>query len=124
MSKKLKNALDDLLDSIVDTKEYKNYKKAESEWEKSKDSQKLLSEFVKARNTLGIYKQGGFTKIKTQEKKVEELHRKIKEDKNIEKWINEQNNFQVFIWEQAEYLSKKLKFPFSKKPSCGSGGCC
>ena len=124
MTKKLKNSLDDLLDSIVDTKEYKDYKKAESEWEKSKDSQKLLNEFVKARNTLGIYQQGNFSQSNDLEKRVQELHQKIKKDKNIEKWINAQSNFQSFIWEQAEYLSKKLKFPFSKRPSCGSGGCC
>ncbi len=124
MSKNLKDSLDNLLESIVNTKEYKSYKKAGKEWEKSKKSQKLLSEFLKNRNTLGIYQQGGFDKVEQQEKKVEELHKKVKEDKNIENWINEQNNFQHFIWEQAEYLSKKLKFPFSKKPSCGSGGCC
>ena len=124
MSNKLKDSLDSLLDSIVQTKEYKNYKNAEKEWDKSKDSQKLLSEFVKARNTLGIYQQGGFSEVKEQEKKVEELHKKVKGDENIKKWIDEQNNFQNFVWEQAEYLSKKLKFPFSKKPSCGSGGCC
>jgi cell fate (sporulation/competence/biofilm development) regulator YlbF (YheA/YmcA/DUF963 family) len=121
MAKKLKDSLDDLLESLFETKEYKNYKKAEKEWTNSKDSQKLLSEFLKARSTLGIYQQGGFEEGGEQEEKVQELHKKVKGDKNIEKWINEQNNFQNFIWNQAEYISKKLKFPFSKKPSCG--GC-
>ena len=123
MSKKLKDSLDNLLESIVEAKEYKNYKKAEKDWENSKASQKLLSDFLKARNTLGIYQQGGFEGSPDQEKEVKELHEKVKKDENINNWINEQNNFQSFIWEQAEYLSKKLKFPFSKKPSCG-GGCC
>ncbi len=122
MSKKLKNSLDDLLVSIVETKQYRDYKKAEEIWKKSKNSQKLLSDFLKERNTLGIYQQGGFAEIEKQEKKVKQLHEKVKNDKNINTWIDEQNNFQNFIWQQTEYLSKKLKFPFSQKPSC-SGSC-
>lgn len=123
MSKNVKDSLDNLLESIVETKEYKSYKKAQGDWSEAKDSQKLLEEFVKERNTLGIYSQGNYPGFEKQEKKVKDLSEKLNNDKNVQKWIEAQNNFQNFISEQAEYLSKKLKFPFTKKQSCG-GGCC
>ncbi len=125
MSKKVNDCLDSLLESIVETKEYKNYKKAQKDWEEAKDSQKLLEDFVKERNTLGIYSQGNYPDIEKQEKKVKDLGEKLNNDKNVQRWIEAQNNYQNFISEQAEYLSNKLKFPFSKKQKQGcGGGCC
>lgn len=124
MPPEIKKSLDSLLETVFDSEEHKKYKKAKENWDKSKESQKLLSQFVKERNTLGIYQQGGFAETAKQEKKVEDLHKKVKEDKNIEEWINQQHNYQEFIWKQTDYLTRKLGFPYSKKPSCGSGGCC
>ncbi len=123
MSKNLQNSLDSFLENIFETKEFKKYKTAEKLWKESKDSQKLLSDFLKAKNTLEIYKQGGFLESGKEEKKIQDLYEKVKEDKNINNWVDEQNKFQEFVWKQADYISKKLGFPFSKKPSCG-GGCC
>lgn len=122
MSKNLQKSLDNLLEGIFKTKEYKDYKQAEENWKKAKKSQKLLSDYLKARNTLGIYKEGNFSDMQGAEKKVLKLEKEVKADKDLNDWIVQQNNFQDFIWKQTGYLSKKLKFPFSQKPSCGS--CC
>ncbi len=125
MNKKVQKSLDDLLETIFNSTEYREYKKAEDLWKKDKDSQKLLDEYFNARNTLQILEQGNFEGKEEQEKEVKKLEKKVNENKNIAKWFASQRKFQEFIWKQADYLTKNLKFPFSPTPRsrCGKGCC-
>ena len=124
MNKEVQKSLDKLLEDVFNTKEYKEYKEAEDLWRKDKESQKMLEEYLSTKNTLNILEQGGFDGEEEQKKKLEELEEKVKNNQNINEWFSAQRRFQEFIWKQADYLSKNIKFPFSPKPrsSC-KGGC-
>ena len=120
MDKNIKNALNELLNVIKESDVYKAYEKAKKQWSEAKESQKVLKDFLEARNTLGVFQQGNFPGIDEQREKVNKLYNEVNKDLNIQEWMEAQEKYQQFIWEQAEYLTKELGFNFSPKPK----GCC
>jgi cell fate (sporulation/competence/biofilm development) regulator YlbF (YheA/YmcA/DUF963 family) len=120
MDKNIKNSLNDLLKVIRKNAVYEAFKKAEKQWSESKDSQNLLNNFLETRSTLQVFQQGNFPGVEEQKKKVKELYEKVSNDSNIQEWMEAQEKYQQFIWDQAEYLTRELGIKFSPKPK----GCC
>jgi cell fate (sporulation/competence/biofilm development) regulator YlbF (YheA/YmcA/DUF963 family) len=121
MNKNIKESLNSLIKIIQETEEYSNFKKVEKLWNEAKDAQKLLTEFLEARQTLQIFQQGNFPGLDEQKTKVKKLYEEVSKHKMIQDWMDAQDKYQQFIWEQADYLTEELGFSFSPKPR---GGCC
>jgi cell fate (sporulation/competence/biofilm development) regulator YlbF (YheA/YmcA/DUF963 family) len=121
MINKIDNALNTLLDAIKDDEVSIKYNNAKKKWSEAKESQELLADFMDARNTFRIFKQGGFPGLEEQKEKMKNLYEGVKKDKNIQEWTDAQEKYQQFIWDQAQYLSDKLGINFGPKPKscCG-----
>jgi len=121
MNKNIKESLNNLIKVIQETGEYSAFKSVEKLWTEAKDSQKLFNDFLEDRQTLQIFKQGNFPGLEEQKFKVKELYDRVNKDKVIRDWMDAQDKYQQFIWEQADYLTVELGYSFSPKPR---GGCC
>lgn len=117
----MKQATDNFIEEIKASKEYKSYQKALSEFKAEKDTQKLLADFREAQQTLLIFRQGGFTGVEEQERKLKWLREKVDSSTVIKNLSKTQNEFQLLIFNLADTVSREIGFQFAPPQK---GGCC
>ncbi len=117
----MKQVTDNFVEEIKASKEYKSYQKALSEFKAEESTQKLLSDLREAQQTLLVFRQGGFTGVEKQEKKVKWLKEKVDNNKIIQDLSKTQNEFQLLIFNLADTISRGIGFQFAPPQK---GGCC
>lgn len=117
----MKHATDNFIDKIKTSKEYESYQKALSEFQAAKDAQKLLTDFKEAQQTFLVFRQGGFTGVEEQERKVKFLKEKVDTNDIIQNLSKAQNKFQLLIFNLADTISREIGFQFAPPQK---SGCC
>jgi cell fate (sporulation/competence/biofilm development) regulator YlbF (YheA/YmcA/DUF963 family) len=120
MDKNIHSVLDSLIKANKDGDVYQAYKFAEKRWTAAKKSQQLLQDFIEARNTLHVFKQGNFPGIEEQKVKLKDLYAQVQDDADIQEWTEAQEEYQKSIWDQAQYLTDGLGLDFAPQAK----GCC
>ena len=119
----------ELGEAIIESKEYQELKKAETEQENDEEAMKLLEEYSKLRSKLAEEIQKGdvaedrMTKIREE---LEEAYEKITQNDHITAYINAQRIFQSIIEQMNNIISFHItgKMPTGCSGSCDScGGC-
>ena len=119
----LNKKINELSEEILQTKEFKDFEKAEKEFQQDKEAKKLFDEFQKAQQTLAILQQGNFSKEEKQREKTKELLGKVKQDKKITNWLQKRREFEILTGEIATIISKKINFPLTMPKKCGGCSC-
>ena len=114
--------INNLSDAIKETEEYQSYKEAKDNFENSPESRGLLNDFKKAKSELAILKDGGFSGVERQQKKVDKLSNQVLDNKEIQEYLRSKKNYQKLVGQIAATLSDKIDFPVhkpKKKSCCG-----
>ena len=118
----LEQKIKDFSEAIRETKEYQAYKKAAEIYNNDKHAQELLNEFNVARQNVAIFRQGNFPGLEEENKKLDDLFKKVKNNNAINDWTKTQAELQLLIGGMATELSNSIEFPFTLPQS--GGGCC
>ena len=112
----------EFVQALIDSPEYLSLKKAREEFENDEDAKKLFKDFQETQQTYAIFRQGGFPGIEAQEKRLRELQRRLQQNRKINNLIICQRDFQIFVSDIIDEISRKINFPFA--PQQIGGGCC
>lgn len=118
----LEETIKDFIQAITDTPEYQTFKKAQDSFNKDKDAKKLLADFQNTQQTCAVFRQGGFSGVEEQEKRLRQLQHRLQQNLKINELIKSQRNLQSLVFELTNQISQEINFPFAQ--SQGGGGCC
>jgi cell fate (sporulation/competence/biofilm development) regulator YlbF (YheA/YmcA/DUF963 family) len=119
----LNTKIKELSEEILKTKEFRNYEKALTEFQKDKDSKKLFTDFQQAQQKLSILQQGDFPEKEKQREKTEELLNQVKKNEKITNWLQKQRELEILTGEIAKTISKNINFPLTLPQKCGGCSC-
>ncbi len=121
MSKQIYSKTKDYIQSLLDTDEVKAYTKAVDDFQNDIEAKKLLKDLQESQQTLAVFRQGGFTGVEEQERKVKLLRNKVSKDKKVQILIRSQQELQDLVGALAGEISQAINFPFAQPQR---GGCC
>lgn len=121
MSKQIYSKTKDYIQALLETEEIQAYLKAVDDFKSDTESKKLLADLQESQQTLAVFRQGGFTGVAEQERKVKFLHDKVSKDKKIQSLIKSQQDIQNLVGDLASEISQAINFPFAQPQR---GGCC
>lgn len=119
----------ELGEAIIESKEYKELKKAEMEQENDPEAMKLLADYSALRSKLAEEIQKGEVaedRMAEIRQALEDAYEKVTENDHIVAYINSQRIFQSIIDQMNNIISFHItgKMPGSCSGSCDScGGC-
>ena len=118
----LAEKIDELAESIKETNQYKNYKKAKDSFEDDSEARGLLNDFQEAKSELAILNDGGFGGSEKQRKKVRKLANEVLDNEDIQEYMKAKKEYQKLVDQIAATLRDKIDFPVhkpKKKSCCG-----
>ena len=121
MSKIINSKTKEYIETLKESTEVQAYAAAIKSFKGDSTAKTLLKEVQEARQTLAIFRQGGFDGLAEQEKKVKELQGRMSKNKQIQDLIKAQDNLQLLVGSLADEISQGINFPFTQPQR---GGCC
>ena len=121
MSKIINSKTKEFIETLKESTEVQAYTAAVKAFKGDNTAKTLLKEVQEARQTLAIFRQGGFDGLAEQEKKVRDLQSQMSKNKAIQDLIKAQDNLQSLIGSLADEISQGINFPFTQPQR---GGCC
>jgi len=109
------------IQALLETEEMKTYKKAFEAYKQDTEAQQLLKDFQETQQTCAVFRQGGFDGLQEEEKKLEELNKKLSKNQIIQHLIQTQDTLKTFIGDLVGDINKGINFPFAqpRKSCCG-----
>ncbi len=121
MSKIINSKTKEFIETLKESTEVQAYTAAVKAFKGDNTAKTLLKEVQEARQTLAIFRQGGFDGLAEQEKKVRDLQSQMSKNKAIQDLIKAQDNLQSLVGNLADEISQGINFPFTQPQR---GGCC
>ena len=116
MDEKLKNKLKEFALAIKESKEYNDFLESEKSLQNDENSIALLEEFQKKQKSFSITGDQDILQ------ELADIQQKIRNDKNIKKFEQAQEDILNALKSTDELISDMLGTKFAQKT--GGGGCC